>query len=345
MQKGIIWLFIWVLVSLQALNATAQVVDPPSIVPPVSKTTTTGIVSASTTNSPTPTVIPVPSSTTISTLAPIPSSSSIVPSSIASSTTTTTTTAVATTTVAPVTSSLQSSSATPSSTITSSSSTASTSSNTPSASASPKPDEGPTNNTPLIVGCVVGGVVGIALIGGILTCINRRGGCTKRRDNKKSDFEDYGLGDFPPHRTTAAVTSNTKPVSPTLPRLNDQGNYYADESYGGHYPGGYVDNNVDYGMQQQQNGYYYPQQPQQQNEYYDDGNYYYDNTSATVYSSVPPVHSPAIHNTAIHNTAKPGGQQGYAMGNVPPNQSQHDIYKPDDIGSPINNSIGNVPHH
>ena len=190
-------------------------------------------------------------------------------------------------------------------------------------------------------------LVGIALIGGILACVNRRGGCTKRRETKKSDFEDYGLGDFPHHRATAVaapvVANNTKPVSPTIPRLNDQGNYYADDGYAGHYGGGYVDNNMDYGMQQQHGGYYYPQQQQQQ-EYYDDGNYYYDNnTSATAYSSVPPMqqHSPAMHNNVI-----PGGQQGYVMGNVaPPPQPQHDIYKPDDVGSPINNSAGNVPHN
>lgn len=184
------------------------------------------------------------------------------------------------------------------------------------------------------------------MIGGILACVNRRGGCTKRRDTKKSDFEDYGLGDFPHHRTAAVaapvVANNTKPVSPTIPRLNDQGNYYADDGYAGHYGGGYTDNNMDYGMQQQHGGYYYPQQQQQQ-EYYDDGNYYYDNnTSATAYSSVPPMqqHSPAMHNNVV-----PGGQQGYVMGNVPPPQPQHDIYKPDDIGSPINNSAGNVPHN
>ncbi|CEP13572.1 hypothetical protein [Parasitella parasitica] len=325
-----------------ALNAKAQIIDPSSTVAPSSsKAITTTAVRTTTTNAPSSTVAPVPSSTTVSTLAPVPSSSSVVPPSIASSTTTTTTTTTtaASSTVAPSASSLQSTSATPSPTIASSSSTSSSTSTTPSASASPKPKDNPTNNTPLIVGCVVGGVVGIALIGGILACINRRGGCTKRRDNKKSDFEDYGLGDFPHHRATTAVANNTKPVSPTLPRLNDQGNYYANENYGGHYSGAYVDNNMDYGMQQQQSGYYYPQQTQQQ-EYYDDGNYYYDNTSATAYSSMPPMHSPAMHNNAI-----PGGQQGYAMGNIPPSQSQHDMYKPDDVGSPNNNIAGNVPHN
>ncbi|KAG1093142.1 hypothetical protein G6F42_019025 [Rhizopus arrhizus] len=283
---------------------------------------------------------PPASSTTISTLAPssrsssiVPSSSSIIPSSSS---------------VAPSTSNSQPSPTSDSSSAASSSTAATSSSATPSASASPKPNPEPSsNNTPLIVGCVVGGVVGIALIGGILACVNRRGGCTKRRENKKSDFEDYGLGDFPHHRTTAmaapVIANNTKPVSPTIPRLNDQGNYYADDGYGGHYGGGYVDNNMDYGMQQQHGGYYYPQQQQQ--DYYDDGNYYYDNnTSATAYSSVPPMqqHSPAMHNNAI-----PGGQQGYAMGNVPATPAQqHDIYKPDDIGSPINNTnVGNVPHN
>lgn len=182
-------------------------------------------------------------------------------------------------------------------------------------------------------------VVGIALIGGIIACINRRGGCTKRTNKNKAEFEDYGLGDFPHHRPSpvpaaaAAATAvpmsmnNAKPVSPTIPRLNDQGNYYADDGYGGHYGGGY-DNNMDYGMQQQPQGYYYPEQQQQQ-QYYDDGSYYYDsNTSATAYSNAPmQQHSPNMHAAGIAP-----GQQPYMMNNMPPQQN---YYKPDDVGPPV----------
>lgn len=158
-------------------------------------------------------------------------------------------------------------------------------------------------------------IVGLALIGGVLACISRRGGCTKRRDTKKQEFEDYGLGDFPHHRNpvTSPPVPVAKPVSPTIPRLNEQGNYYDDGNYGGHY--GYQDNNMDYGMQQQQ-GYYYPQQHQQQ-EYYDDGQYYYDNNSTTLYNPVSPMQ---------HQ------QQGYVMNN---NVPQQDVYnKPDDVVVP-----------
>lgn len=180
-------------------------------------------------------------------------------------------------------------------------------------------------------------LVGIALIGGILACVNRRGGCTKRSDKNKSDFEDYGLGDFPHQRTPAVappMVSNTKPVSPTIPRMNEQGNYYNEDPNYGHY--GYQDNSMDYGMQPQQ-GYYYPQQQQQQQqEYYDDGGYYYDsNTSGTAYSSAPPP---------MHQQQP---QQGYAMANVPQhlNTAPQDVYKPDEVGSPINSNANMAPHH
>jgi hypothetical protein len=162
--------------------------------------------------------------------------------------------------------------------------------------------------------------VGLALIGGVLACVNRRGGCTKRRDQKKNEFEDYGLGDFPHHRPVASPVAATKPISPTIPRLNDQGNYYNNEA-NANYGYGYQDNGVDYGTQQQQ-GYYYPQQHQQQ-EYYDDGNYYYDNnTSATAYSAAPPMQQ--------HQ------QGGYVMDNNAPQQHNivpQDVYKPDEVGT------------
>lgn len=182
------------------------------------------------------------------------------------------------------------------------------------------------------------------MIGGILACVNRRGGCTKKRDNKKSDFEDYGLGDFPHHRTPviAAPVLPSKPISPTLPRLNDQGNYYNEDPNYGHY--GYQDNNMDYGMQPQQ-GYYYAQQQQQpqhqqQQEYYDDSGYYYDsNTSATAYSSVAPMQP---QHQSQH---QPQLQQAYMMNNAPTQHSMtsQDVYKPDEVGSPVRTN-NNVVH-
>ncbi|CAO3619939.1 unnamed protein product [Mucor hiemalis] len=314
------WLALAFAILLQiSLNVQAQVVEPPTTTvkpspSPSSKPPVSSIVP--------PTSQVIPPSTSLSTLQPsvpssIPVPSSVVPSSSPPPPSTT----LSSTTTPP-----------PSSTASSTTSSSVTSSSaSPSTTSAPPPP--PTNNTPIIVGSVVGGVVGLALIGGVLACINRRGGCTKRRDTKKSEFEDYGLGDFPHHRTQmAAPVIANKPVSPTLPRLNDQGNYYNEDPNYARY--GYQDNNVDYGMQPQQ-GYYYPQQHQQQ-EYYDDGGYYYDsNTSATAYSNVSPM--------------QPHTQQGYVMNNnVPQTHNmvpQQDVYKPDDVGAPVNTSNANVAHH
>ncbi|KAI8049807.1 uncharacterized protein B0P05DRAFT_563471 [Gilbertella persicaria] len=175
-------------------------------------------------------------------------------------------------------------------------------------------------------------IVGLALIGGLIACINRRGGCTKRTE-KKNDLEDYGLGDFPHQRTSGPappmVMNNNKPVSPTLPRLNEQGNYYQDDAYGysNHHGVHYVDNNMDYGMQPQQQHYYYPQQ-----EYYDDGGYYYDsNTSGTAYSPQAPMQ----HNSSPMHSGVVAGQQ-YMMNNSNvPTLPQHNVYKPDEAGKAL----------
>ncbi|KAG2201645.1 hypothetical protein INT47_003871 [Mucor saturninus] len=332
------WLIVVAVALLQlVLTVQAQIDTDPLPVsttkPPVVITTTTTPKPVVTTPAPTTVAPPivtttvVPTTTTVSTLKP----PSIIANTTASSTVLSTTTTTTTSSLVSIpTSSVPSS--------TSISITSASSSATPSASASPAPEKSEKSNTAVIAGSAVGGVVLLALIGGVLACVNRRGGCTKRRDKKKSDFEDYGLGDFPHHRTPAIpppMVAN-KPVSPTIPRMNDQGNYYNDDPNYGHYS--YQDNNMDYGMQPQQ-GYYYPQQQhhqQQQQEYYDDGNYYYDsNTSATAYSSVPPMHQ---------QQQQP--QPGYAMANVPQNHSMttQDVYKPDEVGSPIS-THANVPHH
>jgi hypothetical protein len=76
-----------------------------------------------------------------------------------------------------------------------------------------------------------------------LTWINRHGGCAAKRSNQKrsaEEFEDYGLADtdFPHHRQSPAMQNLTIPsttpimnnaVSPTIPRLNEQGTFYGGE--------------------------------------------------------------------------------------------------------------------
>ncbi|KAI8386944.1 hypothetical protein BD560DRAFT_383310 [Blakeslea trispora] len=292
-------------------------------------------VDISTTSRPAPSsTLVLPSSSSVSTLQP--SSSSVASSAPVPS---------ATSSAAPsrtsVASSASASLSLPSSTTTervtsSSSTTSAASSPTQTGTVSdPKP-----STTPIIIGSVVGGVVGLALLGGVIACINRRGGCTKRQ-KKKNDFEDYGLGDFPhQHKanmndasagagmataggvTGAAMAMNNKAMSPTVPRLNDQGNYYQDDAYGYNNYGNYYDSSMDYSMQpqQQQGGYYY--NPQQ--EYYDDSNaYYYDNsTSTTAYSPQQPMH----HANPIPYSGVAGQHQYNANAHVP----QQNVHKPDD---------------
>lgn len=152
--------------------------------------------------------------------------------------------------------------------------------------------------------------MGVALIGGFLAWLNRRGGCTSRsREKRTTDFEDFGLAetDFPHHRSPPMAASNLAAAgagagaaaaggaavagaaSPTLPRLNEQGNFYNDApsaEYGTnrHYvpsyqqpygapPGGPMSPGQQH---QQQPGYYYPESG-----YYDDQQqYYYDGSTA-----------------------------------------------------------------
>ncbi|KAI7899784.1 uncharacterized protein BX663DRAFT_182854 [Cokeromyces recurvatus] len=173
--------------------------------------------------------------------------------------------------------------------------------------------------------------IGIALIGGVIACISRRGGCTKRSDKKKSDFEDYGLGDFPHNKSTmasaaaaatsAATAATSTTAAPTIPRLNEHGNYYQntaptdDYYYQGN--GNYMDN----GYSMQQPHQYYYNQPYHQ-DYYDDS-YYYDNASGMGYSAQmqPQSSSPIMQHTTNMPMATP----------LPPPHQQQNIYKPDDI--------------
>lgn len=175
------------------------------------------------------------------------------------------------------------------------------------------------------------------MIGGILAWINRRGGCAKRSKEQKSDFEDYGLGDFPHHRNqnamaaaaVPATAAAVNPVSPTIPRMNEQGNYYnEDPNYNYHnagYNGGYPE---DYNNMQHQ-GYYYPQLQQQHDAgYYEDGNYYYDNNSSPTYTNAayPPQQQQPYMNTAPYNSPHPE------------NYNNPGVYKPDDVAHTANDT-------
>lgn len=111
-----------------------------------------------------------------------------------------------------------------------------------------------------------------------------------------------------------------KHASPTLPKLNEQGNYYRDDyNYYGYHQG-------DYGMQSSQHGAY--GYPQQHPEYYEDGGYYYNSnpemTSTTAYSP-PPIQQ-------FYNP-----QEYFANNNVghPSVHQQQNAYKPDDMESPV----------
>ena len=180
-------------------------------------------------------------------------------------------------------------------------------------------------------------IVGLALIGGLLAWLNRRGGCTARNKQKRpTDFEDFGLAetDFPHHRSppmaaanvaagaaaggaAAAAAAGKTTQSPTVPRLNDQGNFYNDS--GRHYYEPQLNHPQEYGagamsppQHQQQQGYYYQDQGQGGG-YYDEQGYYYDGSTAV---SSQPMYDP-------NAAAVVGGQ-------APMQQQQHgDYYKPD----------------
>lgn len=119
---------------------------------------------------------------------------------------------------------------------------------------------------------------GVALIGGALTWASRR----KRGNKRSADFEDFGLADtdFPHHRSpamqTALVTNAAvAPISPTIPRLNDQGNFY-----GGANEEAYNNGNRTFAPnfmpQAEAQPYYYSQQEATGGGYYDEHGYYYE---------------------------------------------------------------------
>ncbi|KAG1167412.1 hypothetical protein G6F36_012551 [Rhizopus arrhizus] len=103
------------------------------------------------------------------------------------------------------------------------SSTASTASSSSSALPSSANSNASTPNKGAIVGGVVGGIVGVALIGGFLAFINRRGGFASRSKNRRDGLnkDDYTIdmnqNDFGPSNTdttAASVTGSAVPMSP-----------------------------------------------------------------------------------------------------------------------------------
>lgn len=124
-------------------------------------------------------------------------------------------------------------------------------------------------------------IVVVGLVGGLLAwLLLRRKKQNGKGKKRPTDFEDFGLAesDFPQQQGRPT----TMMASPTLPRLNDQGNYYAAATAGPHQA--YYDNPA---AQQQQQGYYYADQ-QQQHGYGGYDGYYYD-TSTAVSSTPPPA--------------------------------------------------------
>jgi hypothetical protein len=98
------------------------------------------------------------------------------------------------------------------------------SSSLPAATATSSPDSSSSSNkTGIIAGSVVGGVVGLALIGGLLAWLNRHGGCASRSKTTKNGFtsDDYTIdmtqNDFAP---TAAAVGGGAVAGATLANLN-----------------------------------------------------------------------------------------------------------------------------
>lgn len=135
-------------------------------------------------------------------------------------------------------------------------------------------------------------IVGLALIGGIFTWINRKGGCTRRRQ-RDNDFDDYGMddNDFAPRpmqsASVAAAAAGAGALAtgprqePTLPHFG--GDQYYDDQYANNGARRFVPSyqpqlqqHPDYYNGQQQGQYYnYPGSDQGYSDTtYNDPNYY-----------------------------------------------------------------------
>ncbi|CAO3590028.1 unnamed protein product [Absidia cylindrospora] len=77
------------------------------------------------------------------------------------------------------------------------------------------------DNVGAIAGGVVGGVVGLALIGGLLAWLNRRGGCTSRTKRRRHDtIDDFALNtDDSGNNNRVGVDDTTNSASPFQRRM------------------------------------------------------------------------------------------------------------------------------
>ncbi|CAO3623043.1 unnamed protein product [Cunninghamella blakesleeana] len=329
MKKYIYWI-VTLCIIIQLINKVESQIVIPTVSDKPPATTTPP---PATSSNPPPATSSNPPPVTSSNPPPVtPTTTSFTPIITTTTTTTVPIRSTTTTTVPP-------SSTTPTSSDRSSSSGTSTStSSSPTNKDNDRP-QGDNGNTNVIVGAVVGGVVGLALIGGFLAWLNRRGGCTSKSNNRKerkADFEDFGLAerDFPHHRSPpvskstalaagavvgggSALAANTM-ASPTIPRLNDQGNYYNDQIYMQQQQGGY-DQYHDGG------NYYYAQDGSAVNGgYYDENGYYYDNSTAVNsnmgYDPISPPQQNYHPNMMSNNSPLP-----------PLPNTTNEVYKPDSI--------------
>lgn len=189
----------------------------------------------------------------------------------------------------------------------------------------------------------------------MLTWINRHGGCARRSNKRSADFEDYGLADtdFPqqhlrsPAMQSVPVTASPAigaAITPTIPRLNDQGTFYSnngsEDIYGNnqhqqfatgypaqmeHQPGmvDYTNNGqpmMDYNQQQP---YYYqqPQDGQMAGGYYDESSYY-NNQPAPAGQSYDINQQPTYQDQSSYHPANMAGDHYYKPDQVDMNHHQ-----------------------
>jgi hypothetical protein len=238
---------------------------------------------------------------------------------------------------------------------------------TPSASAQPTQssnanmsNDGPSSNkTAIIAGSVVGGLVGIALIAGLLTWMNRRGGCTSRtrRRDVQEDFSndnDYkmtenaaGLGAIAGGGSGAMHSSdNLPPPSPFqharrfVPPTSNPTGYMnlQDEEYGYH-----QNANVGAGYQPQQyqdfnaGGVYHDGSHPDYNQDYQQQEYYNHEYSAHDYSadgSVTGSHNGAYQQQQYYNHPPGSNVTSPTLTNsapLPPADVYRQQLKPDQV--------------
>ncbi|KAI8052560.1 uncharacterized protein B0P05DRAFT_575546 [Gilbertella persicaria] len=157
----------------------------------------------------------------------------------------------------------------------------SASSMTPTSQADKQEDDGSNNKTAVIAGSVVGCLVGVAAIGGLLTWMNRRGGCTSRTRRRDRPTDFVGEEGFKMTENTVDPHSLGSPASP----FEQHARRFVPPT------SGYMNlNDEEYGYHQTINTASYPQDHQ---EYYTQPDY----TAQNYYPST--VTTPTLINTPI----------------------------------------------